>query len=178
VPRGVECWHLHHRSSASLASGLAGRFSLWFSRHPRLRSRPMTLTSLRALCMALWQLLAPGAEKFPTAPGIADAIAHAVEHHADPERWAAVMSLYAFRESSLRPGVIGDSGQSCGAWQLPCAAVRGKTLAAQAALWLGYVDASSLGSVDSSPSRAAKRERHALALLAQVNAQGATELQR
>src|SRR5580704_7228535 len=109
----------------------------------------MNIPTLRALCLAIWALLAPGAERFPTAPGIADAIAHAVEHQADPERWAAVMSLYAWRESSLRPGVTGDGGRSCSVWQLPCAVVRGKTLQGQAALWLGYVDASSLASADS-----------------------------
>jgi hypothetical protein len=121
---------------------------------------------LTATILALWALLAPGAERLPTARPIAEAIASA---SGGDERLAAILALYAFRESSLRPGVTGDGGASCGAWQMKCTLVRGMSLEQQARTWLTWVQASSLASVDSSPSRAARRVALAERLLVAVS---------
>jgi len=116
---------------------------------------------LKPIILTIWMLLAPGAQRLPSASPIADAIVSATTD----EREAALLALYAWRESSLRPEVTGGGGRSCGPWQMRCSAVRGLSLGAQARLWLSWVHASSLGSVDSSPARAAKRERLAASLL-------------
>ena len=135
-----------------------------------------------AFVLALWALLSPGAERLPTAAPIADAIAvacaeDAARGYVDAPLEAATMAVYAFRESSLRPGVTGDGGKSCGAWQMQCSAVRRLTLTDQARLWLSWVHASSLGDVDSSPGRARKRVRLAARLLGAVRDVGVAERQ-
>jgi hypothetical protein len=129
------------------------------------------MPSLSALVLSLWHLLSPGAERLPQAPAIARAIETAVSEdfargYVDAPLEAAVVAVYAARESSLRPGVRGDGGKSCGLLQLRCSLVRGMTLTEQVRLWLRLVHASSLGSVDSSPKRAARRLRIASRLLA------------
>lgn len=131
------------------------------------------LTPIAALVLAIWHALAPGAERLPQAPAIAAAIETAVSEDAvrgyvDVPLEAAVLAVYTVRESSLRPGVRGDGGASCGVLQLRCALVRGLSLTDQVRLWLRLVHASSLGSVDSSPKRAARRERLAERLLSRA----------
>ena len=137
---------------------------------------------MKETILLLWALLSPGAERLPTAAPIAEAIATACAEDAargyfDAPLEAAVMAVYAFRESSLRPGVTGDGGGSCGVWQMKCSAARGLSLVGQARLWLSWVHASSLGDVDSSPARARKRVRLAARLLEAVSARGVAERQ-
>lgn len=108
-----------------------------------------------AIALGVLLQLAPGGEKL-AAPA-AEAIAHAVDHEDDPERWAALLAVYVFRESSMRPEAVGDGGRSCGLVQLRCEWTAHLDPEGQLRLWLRLVHASSLGSVDSSPSRAARR---------------------
>jgi hypothetical protein len=122
---------------------------------------------MHALILTLWALLAPGAERLADAGRIASAIEAVV---GGDERMAAVMATYAWRESSLQLRVVGDGGRSCGVWQEACSRIAGLSLEQQAALWLSDVRASSLAAVDSSPSRAARRERLAVALLDRARA--------
>ena len=121
---------------------------------------------MRALILAMWAILAPGSERFESAIPIADAIATAC---GGDEGLASHLATYAWLESSLRPAVTGDGGRSCGPWQMRCSDVRGLSLEAQARLWLQWVQASSLGAVDSSPSRARRRAKLAASLLDRVH---------
>ena len=124
--------------------------------------------------LALWALIHPGAPALPDAPAIAAAIDAAVS--GDPsapftgsrDGDGAVLAYYALRESWLTIHAVGDGGRSCGAVQLRCEWTTGLDVAGQMRLWLRLVHASSLGSVDSSPARAAVRQRKALSLLAKV----------
>src|SRR5208337_2475514 len=122
---------------------------------------------IHALVLAIWHLMAPGAEHLASATRVADAIEAT---SGGDERVAALMGVYAWRESSLQPNVVGDGGRSCGIWQMACARIAGLSLEQQAALWLRDVQASSLAAVDSSPRRAARRARLAESLLAQTQA--------
>lgn len=117
---------------------------------------------LKTTILAIWTLLAPGSERLPDAGRIADAIVTAT---GGDEGLSAVMAVYAWRESNLRPEVTGDGGRSCGAWQMRCGDVHGMSLESQARTWLQWVQASSLGAVDSSPKRASKRVELASRLL-------------
>jgi hypothetical protein len=133
-----------------------------------------------ATILALWHLLSPGLERLPTAAPIAAAIAtacaeDAARGYADAPLEAAVMAVYAYRESSLRPAVTGDGGRSCGMLQMRCELVRGLDLTGQARLWLSLVHRSSLGDVDSSPARARRRTRLAARLLDGVSGRGVAE---
>jgi len=121
---------------------------------------------MRTLILALWALLAPGSQRFPSAVEIADAITFAVE---GDETTASKMAVYAWKESNLRPFVTGDGGRSCGVWQMACSRIAGKSVREQAVLWLRDVRESSLASVDSSPKRAAAREALARRLLDRVH---------
>jgi len=116
---------------------------------------------MRTLILLMWSILAPGADRLPSAIPVADAIAAV----AGDEQTAALLSVYAWRESSLQPHVVGDGGRSCGVWQMACSRIQGLSLTQQAALWLSDVRASSLAAVDSSPSRAARRTDFAMKLL-------------
>ena len=49
------------------------------------------------------------------------AMAEAIAAVAPDKATAALMVVFAFRESSYRSDVKGDGGASCGAWQTPCA---------------------------------------------------------
>lgn len=135
---------------------------------------------LVALCLAIWRAMAPGLERQGDAQDVAEAIASAVvadagnapltgSHALD----AATLALYAARESGLHmwpPATSWDAsaGVSCGVLQLPCSAVRHSPLDAQVRLWLRLAHDGGLAALDSSPTRAAHRERHARALLAGV----------
>jgi hypothetical protein len=119
---------------------------------------------MHSLILAIWTLLAPGAERFPDAGRIADAIEAAT---GGDERLASVMATYAWKESNLRPVVVGDGGRSCGTWQQDCRRIAGLSIKQH---WLRDVQASSLAAVNSSPSRAAHRARLAMALLERVKA--------
>jgi hypothetical protein len=127
-----------------------------------------------ATIFAIWTLIHPLAPTMPDAPAIAAAIESAVS--SDPvapftgsrEGDAAVLAYYALRESWLTIHAVGDGGRSCGVVQLRCEWTTGLDVAAQVKLWLRLVHASSLGAVDSSKTRAAARQKRALALLAKV----------
>ena len=127
-----------------------------------------------ATILAIWALIHPGAPTMPDAPAIAAAIEAAVAN--DPaapftgsrEGDGAVLAYYALRESWLTIHAVGDGGRSCGVVQLRCEWTTGLDVAAQVKLWLRLVHASSLEAVDSSKTRAAARQRKALALLAKV----------
>jgi hypothetical protein len=131
----------------------------------------MTPEYLRAVAFAIWTLLAPLA-RFHDAPVIASAIAAAALGHPESERWAATMAYYAYRESAVRVDAVGDGGRSCGAWQSPCRIIAGLSVESQARAWLSWVDASSLGSVDSSPERARRRQARAAELLVTAKSRG------
>ena len=127
-----------------------------------------------ATIFAIWTLIHPLAPTMSDAPAIATAIESAVS--SDPvapftgsrEGDAAVLAYYALRESWLTIHAVGDGGRSCGVVQLRCEWTTGLDVAAQVKLWLRLVHASSLGAVDSSKTRAAARQKKALALLAKV----------
>ena len=48
-------------------------------------------------------------------------IAQAALETEDPPMYAALLDVFAARESAYRPTAVGDHGRSCGAWQTPCA---------------------------------------------------------
>lgn len=127
-----------------------------------------------ATILAIWALIHPGAPTMPDAPAIAAAIEAAVANNpAAPftgsrEGDGAVLAYYALRESWLTIHAVGDGGRSCGVVQLRCEWTTGLDVTGQIKLWLRLVHASSLGAVDSSKTRAAARQRKALALLAKV----------
>jgi len=123
--------------------------------------------SAAAVALGVLLQLAPGGEKL-AAPA-ADIIARAVDHEAEPERWAALLAVYVVRESSMRPDAVGDGGRSCGLVQLRCEWTAHLDAEGQLRLWLRLVHASSLGAVDSSPSRAARRAELAERLRAKVS---------
>jgi hypothetical protein len=134
------------------------------------------MQSLRLLVLAVWALIHPAAPHLRDAEPIADAIARAVDTAGalpwSREETTAVMAYYAMRESWLNAHAVGDGGRSCGPWQIRCDLVRrigmDAPLDEQARIWLSLVRASSLGAVDSSPARAARRRRRALDLLAEA----------
>ena len=96
------------------------------------------------------------------------AVVLAIVNAADSPETAALLTVYVAHESSFRTDAIGDGGRSCGLVQLRCEWTQGLSAEAQLKLWLRLVRASSLSSVDSSPTRAAKRQRLATKLLAEV----------
>jgi len=123
---------------------------------------------MRTLLLTIWTLLAgPGAARLPTAVPVADAIEAA---SGGDEQIGALLAVYAWRESALQPRAVGDGGRSCGVWQMSCARVQGMPLASQARIWLEDVQRSSLGAVDSSPRRAARRLRLSQELLERARA--------
>lgn len=121
---------------------------------------------MRTIILAIWALLAPGADRYTDAGRIADAIVAVV---GGDEHVASRMAVYAWKESNLRPLVVGDGGRSCGVWQMSCSRVAQLSVQEQAALWLRDVRASSLAAVDSSAKRAALRTRLAEELLARAH---------
>jgi hypothetical protein len=73
------------------------------------------------------------------APAVVQAIADAAV--ADPlmgdeQHTAAILLVFAFRESSYRADVRGDSGKSCGLFQSPCASTPLRDPKAQATIAL------------------------------------------
>ena len=82
---------------------------------------------------------------------LAQAVEHAVagSDPATSHHEAALLVVFAFRESSYRSDVRGDGGASCGAWQTPCSRTKLCTAAspqscfdAQAELALSIMHAS------------------------------------
>jgi hypothetical protein len=57
----------------------------------------------------------------------------------DPISTAAVLLVFAFRESSYRADVRGDSGKSCGLFQSPCASTPLRDPKAQATIALAIM---------------------------------------
>lgn len=99
-----------------------------------------------------------------------DVVVEAIAAQSATDEDAALMVVYAHRESAFRPGAVGDGGKSCGVWQEPCSLVSRLTVDQQARCWLRWVHDGGLAAVDSSPARAARRQLAATALLAQVRA--------
>ncbi len=127
----------------------------------------MTHAALLATVLRVWS----GLHATPDST-IAEAIATAVEgaHVFDAELLAGVMAVYSWRESGNRMHPEASSwdaaaGRSCGVFQTPCAITRHWSAADQARYWVRNVLHSSLGAVDSSPSRARKRVALALELM-------------
>jgi hypothetical protein len=112
------------------------------------------------------------------APELATAIGQAVAADADRgfvdlDAEAAVVALYAWKESRLRRNpypISWDSaaGVSCDFLQMPCNLIRGQAPVEQVRMWLSWMHDAGLGSLDSSPTRAAHRVAQALALLARA----------
>ena len=71
------------------------------------------------------------------------AMAQAIADVAPDRATAALLVVFAFRESSYRSDVKGDGGASCGAWQTPCARTP-KDVKGQAVLALAIMRASML----------------------------------
>jgi hypothetical protein len=82
------------------------------------------IAHLRTIVFAVWTAIHPLAPRAPDAPVIADGIAVAVAEDELPaltgsrEGDAALLGVYAYRESSLRACASGDGGKSLGPWQL------------------------------------------------------------
>jgi hypothetical protein len=84
------------------------------------------------LVLAVWRAFHPGLERAPTALPLARAIAQAVAEDSAPV-WpmpeeAAIVALWAVKESWLAPNAVGDHGQAFGYLQLHSAAGRGTEL--------------------------------------------------
>jgi len=111
----------------------------------------------------------------------AQAIARAIDRVTDDPRLRAIMVVYAKHEGGFelhpRRAWSRDAlrGQSCDFLQEPCAFTAGKTPEAQAAAWLRWVQASSLGAVDSLWTRAFARIREAERLLRSATESETTE---
>ncbi len=75
------------------------------------------------------------------------AMAQAIADVAPDRATAALLVVFAFRESSYRADVKGDGGASCGAWQTPCARTP-KDVRGQAVLALAIMRASMLACPD------------------------------
>jgi hypothetical protein len=125
--------------------------------------------SLPALIAALALLLHRG----PVPTQVSRAIAHACTEEAsrypvDAEQCAALVTVYASRESNYRPGIYGDSGRSYGLLQLPSVWATELDTVGQVRAWLAMLRRGSLSGLDSSPRRAARRLALASALLEQV----------
>ncbi len=138
------------------------------------------------LALAIWTAVHPSYAKQKDAPQIANAIVQAVddvgvptEFGGDRDLTIGTVAYYVAKESgvSVRPFDLvswdAKAGVSCGILQEPCAFVANHTLKQQVAWWLRNVQDSSLGSVDSSPTRAAKRVAKVKQLLAKVKPQNA-----
>lgn len=98
--------------------------------------------ALRTIVLTCWALWYPGAERSSDAPAIANAIVVAVLEDADNApvtgshaEDAALMAVYALRESWLRHGLVGDGGRSFAVWQQP-AYVGRLSIEEQARAWL------------------------------------------
>jgi hypothetical protein len=125
--------------------------------------------SLAALVLAVAALLGRGTPP----PTVVSAIAHGCQseaegHPVDAAACVALVTTYAAHESSFRVGAYGDGGKSYGLLQEPAELARRLDTRGQVAWWLATLRASSLASVDSSPSRAARRARLAARLLERV----------
>ena len=108
---------------------------------------------------------------------IAEAIEGAVQGDAEGpalttshDEDAVLLVVYAWHESgfSERPRAVSwdaKAGRSLGVWQMQRQAVLGHSLEEQAATWLRWAHEGGLAGLDSSPSRAARRELEARALL-------------
>lgn len=84
------------------------------------------IETILALVISVQAAIAPGAERYGEAADIAKAIAYAVAAEASPvlesrELDAAVLAVWAWKESNNRARAVGDGGRSCGAWQETCA---------------------------------------------------------
>lgn len=126
----------------------------------------MTRAALFALCLRMWSSLHAVSSE---AREIAGAIAS--EAHDDYE--AALCALYVALESGVhrRPNAQSwdaSMGVSCGPLQMPCSFVATHSVRQQVRWWLRQVRAGGLVSLDSSPTRAARRFNKAMGLLAQV----------
>ena len=132
---------------------------------------------LVALVFAVWGQLHANVQS-RDAPRIADAIAHAVESESAPASGeshamdAALLAVYAKRESDLSEHPTAHSwdakaGLSKGAWQLRWYLVDGRSLRQQASTWLDSLRRAGLArGIDSSPTRARRRQAEARAALA------------
>lgn len=92
----------------------------------------------------------------------ASRIARAIDVAVEDDRLRALLVVYAHHESGWQlnpPAHSWDAkaGRSCGTWQQRCDRIKGHGLVWRARAWLQDVQASSLGGVDSSPSRAMRR---------------------
>jgi hypothetical protein len=122
--------------------------------------------NLSSIALAIWTVLHVRSVD-------ASIIAQAIGAESRDPYEAALVSYYVALESGvlLRPNAYSwdaQSGQSCGALQLPCAFVDGHTLRQQVRYWLREVRAGHLVNLDSSPRRAWRRFGRAMMLLAQV----------
>ena len=130
-------------------------------------------TALLALAL---QCLAPGG---PDADRIAPAIVAAVEARVarglppiteSPTLDVCLVATYVAHESgaNVAPHPVSwdaGAGVSCGALQMACERVRGRSVRWQVGAWLRDVVDSSLAKVDSSPTRAAVRLAQAREML-------------
>jgi hypothetical protein len=138
-------WHLGQVYSTSASSGMNSGVSLTIatsvgSGHPQTHSltfdsRVGVLAFLLACYKAAMQILpilltlAPMLDShgYPiVAPPAALAIiARVAEETPAPELFASWLYVLGAYESGYRLSAVGDGGQSCGAWQTPCARTRG-----------------------------------------------------
>lgn len=102
--------------------------------------------------------------------------AAAVDAETDHEGLRSLLAVYGWKESTFLKHPRGESwdaraGVSCGLLQMPCTYVVSHTTREQVHQWLTWVFASSLGSVDSDPDRAAHRAARAERLLLKAKTQ-------
>ena len=121
------------------------------------------MTNLKALVLAIFAHLTPGADR-AAEPAVVDAIV-AVGDEAT-QREIALLTTYAWLESRAkvepRPwSWDAKANVSCSYLQIPCAVAHRLTLAEQARYWLRELRAAGLASLDSSAKRAARREAYA-----------------
>lgn len=119
-----------------------------------------------AIVLAIFAHFNQTPRRNPEVPRVAEAIAAT---DATPEE-AALLAVYVELESGVseRPRAFSwdaKAGVSCGILQEPCDYVRTHTLTEQCQWWLTALRKRGLASLDSSPSRAAKRSEMARGLL-------------
>jgi hypothetical protein len=135
------------------------------------------MNPLKVLVLAIFAHLSPGAERIAE-PAVVDAI---VAVASDPKvemtsKELAEMVTYDELESgaSEHPrswSWDSKAGVSCSSLQLPCSFVAHATVVEQHYYWLRELRAAGLASLDSSPTRAARREAMAQMALAAALAQ-------
>jgi hypothetical protein len=140
--------------------------------------------ALRAAVLSTWHIATPTAEQ----GAVADAIANAVEDDGDQApltgshaQDAVLMAIYVWNESRVSTHPKGQSwdslaGVSCGILQMPCHFVMHSALVDQASTWLRWAHEGGLAALDSSPSRAAKREAKSREILSSMLAEQVTSV--